>query len=195
MKVIGLTGGIATGKSTVAAIFSLHGVPVFNADAYVHQQLKQGGKAVPAIETVFPQTVINGAIDRTMLGEIVFADEKKLKRLEEIMHPLVREAEIAFIGEHKAAGKKLVVLEVPLLYETGMDSLCDITIVTDCPAAIQKERALSRPHMTPAKLEHILRQQMSAEEKRRRANHVIRTDLPLEEMEGDVRRLVKELKS
>lgn len=177
MIVIGLTGGIATGKSVLASQFEACGVKVFNADACVHQLLGPNGTAVAAVEKAFPSAVIKGAVDRAALGKIVFADDAKLGALEAILHPFVRAAEIAFVMSQAKQRKRACVLEIPLLFETGADVLCDIVVTTYCPAFLQEQRALKRPNMTPEKLKSILYKQMKQPERARLADIVIPTSL------------------
>ena len=175
MKVIGLTGSIGMGKTTAAALFRRRGVPVYDADRAVHRLSAKGGKAVPAIDRAFPGAVVDGAVDRKTLGALVFGDDKALKRLEAILHPLVAEERRAFLRRARACRKPVVVLDVPLLFETGGDALADMIVVVSAPAFLQTARVMKRPGMTREKLAGILFHQMPDGEKRRRADVVIRT--------------------
>ncbi|WP_420101071.1 dephospho-CoA kinase [Bosea sp. (in: a-proteobacteria)] len=171
--ILGLTGSIGMGKSTTAGFFTRCGVPLHDADAAVHQ-LHRGRAAAP-IEAAFPGTVIDRAVDRARLGQAVLGRPEALRRLEEIIHPLVREEEEAFIARSRAAGAGLAVIDVPLLLETGGEARCDAVLVVSAPAPIQRERVLARPGMSPEKLEAILARQMPDAEKRRRAHFIVDT--------------------
>lgn len=189
MIVIGLTGGIASGKSTIAGRLRDHGLPVLDADRLVHDML--GTTAHDTVAACFPDAVKDGVIDRRTLGTIVFANPDKLAVLEGILHPLVREAELDFIATHKAAGAKAAVLEIPLLFETMADSICDVTIAAAAPEHIRVARAMQRPTMTEAKIEYILARQLPEEVRNRRADQVIDTSHTLEHTLAQVDRLVK----
>jgi dephospho-CoA kinase len=175
MKVIGLTGSIGMGKTTAAELFRRRGVPVYDADRAVHGLSAKGGRAVPAIGRAFPGVVIDGAVDRKKLGAVVFKDAKALKRLEAILHPLVAEERQAFLRRMRARRKKAVLLDIPLLFETGNDALADVIVVVSAPAFLQTARVMKRPGMTAEKLAGILSHQMPDAEKRRRADLVVRT--------------------
>lgn len=173
MKILGLTGSIGMGKSTAATMLRRLGVPVHDADAIVHRLLARGGAAVAQIERAFPGVVRDGAVDRQELGRRVFGQPAELRRLEAILHPLVRRAETAFLKRHRRHGTPLVVLDIPLLFETGGDRRCDAVAVVSCPAFLQTQRVLRRPGMTAARLAAIRAQQMPDREKRRRADFVL----------------------
>lgn len=175
MKIIGLTGSIGMGKSTAAELFRRRGVPVYDADRAVHGLSAKGGRAVPAIARAFPGVVVDGAVDRKKLGAQVFGDDKALKRLEAILHPLVADIRRAFLHRARARRVSAVVLDVPLLFETGGDALADVIVVVSAPAFLQTERVMKRPGMTREKLAGILSHQMPDGEKRRRADLVIQT--------------------
>ena len=177
MVIIGLTGSVAMGKSTAARAFRRLGVPVHDADAAVRRLLEPGGAALGAIARAFPGTVRNGAADRAELARQVFADKAALARLEKILHPLVRRRTRAFLAVCARRREPLVVLDVPLLFETGGDRNCDLTVAVSAPAFIQARRFLRRPGMTPARLAATLARQTSDADKRRRADVVIRTGL------------------
>ena len=176
MRIIGLTGSIAMGKSTAAAMLRRLGVPVHDADAVVHRLLGSGGAAVAAVERAFPGvTAATGGIDRQALGGRVFGDDKALKRLENILHPLVRRAERRFLDGQRRRRTRAVVLDIPLLFETGGEGRCDVVWVVDAPEFLQHRRVLARPGMTAEKLAAIRARQTPNAEKRRRADVVIPT--------------------
>ncbi|MBC3940690.1 dephospho-CoA kinase [Sphingomonas albertensis] len=188
--IIGLTGSIGMGKSTVAAMFADEGVPVFDADATVHRLQSAGGRLVPAIEAAFPGTTANGAVDRAKLGAAVFGNDAAIKRLEAIVHPAVGEERAAFLAEH--AGKR-VVFDVPLLFETGGDQRVDSIVVVSAAPDVQRARVLARSGMTPEKFAAILARQTPDAEKRARAHHVIRTDTSIDETRAQVRAVLASL--
>jgi dephospho-CoA kinase len=177
MVILGLTGSIGMGKSTAAAMFRRLGVPVHDADAAVHHLLQPGGAAVAPITAAFPGVEAAGGIDRKALGAIVFKDPAALRRLERIIHPLVRADTQHFLARMARRGEKLVVLDVPLLFEGGGDKRCDAVAVVTAPAFLQRARVLTRPGMSEARLTSILRQQMADAEKRKRADFVVETGL------------------
>lgn len=173
MIVLGLTGSIGMGKSTAARCFRRIGVPVYDADAEVHKLMAQGGGAVPEIEKIFPEVVRSGAVDRGLLGSKVFGDPEALARLESILHPMVRTVQRTWLRSMAVQGKSLVVLDIPLLFETGGERRCDFVVVVSAPRRVQERRVLSRPAMTAERFEAILAKQMPDREKRRRADFVI----------------------
>jgi dephospho-CoA kinase len=174
LLVVGLTGGIATGKSRAARLFRGFGVPVFDADAAVHALFAQGSPMADDVEAAFPGTrSASGAIDRRALSERVLGDPQALRRLEAIVHPAVRAAERRFLQRIRRQGFGTAVLDVPLLFETGGDRLVDCVVVVDVHPRLQAERALRRPGMTPGRLAAIRRQQLPGPEKRRRADFVL----------------------
>lgn len=174
MIILGLTGSIGMGKTTTAGFFVKRGIPLHDADATVHALY--GGAAVAPVGAEFPGTIVDGRVDRARLGAIVLDDRGAMARLEAIVHPLVREAEGAFLAEARAAGAPLVILDVPLLFETGGEARCHAVVVATASARAQRERVLARPNMTPARFEAILSRQMPDAEKRRRAHALIETD-------------------
>ena len=188
--IIGLTGSIGMGKSTVAAMFADEGVPVFDADAAVHRLQSAGGRLVPVIEASFPGTTANGAVDRGKLGAAVFGNDAAIKRLEAIVHPAVGEERAAFLAEH--AGKR-VVFDVPLLFETGGDRRVDLIVVVSAAPDVQRARVLVRPGMTADKFAAILARQTPDAEKRARAHHVIRTDTSFDATRAQVRAVLASL--
>jgi dephospho-CoA kinase len=173
MFVLGLTGSIGMGKSTAAAIFRAEGIAVHDADAVVHALYR--GEAAPVIEAAFPGTTRGGVVDRALLGARVLDNPAALARLEAIMHPLVAARRGAFLTEAKKTGARFVVLDVPLLFETGGDRRVDAVILVTAPEAVQKERVSRRPGMTPERLAVILARQMPDAEKRARAHFIIDT--------------------
>ncbi|MBI1244624.1 MAG: dephospho-CoA kinase [Alphaproteobacteria bacterium] len=177
MRVLGLTGSIAMGKSTAARLLRRMGIPVYDADAEIHRLLARGGAGVTPVEAAFPGTVHDGAVDRAALGARVFGDPAALRRLEKILHPLARAAQRAFLDRHMRARTKLVCLDVPLLYETMGERRCDLVVVVSASPAIQRQRALARPGMTPEKLAGILARQMPDAKKRVLADIVAVTGL------------------
>mgnify|MGYP001069440748 CR=1 FL=1 len=191
MRIIGLTGSIGMGKTTVAAALRRMKIPVHDADAAVHRLSARGGAAVEAVEAAFPGVVKDGAIDRQELGRRVFRDPAALARLEAILHPLVRQATRRFIARNRAMRRKLVVLDVPLLFETGGDVGCDAVIVVSAPRFVQLSRVLGRPGMTPERLAGIEARQMPDREKRRRADFVVPTGLDRRTALRAIRRAVK----
>jgi dephospho-CoA kinase len=177
MYLLGLTGSIAMGKSTAAATFRALGVPVFDADAAVHRLLGPGGAAVAEVSAAFPACIRDGAIDRRALGRVAFAEPAALARLEAILHPRVRAAERRFLARCAAARRPLVVLDIPLLFETAGERVVDAVAVTSAPPFVQAQRVLGRVGMTPERLAAIRARQMPDAEKRRKAAFVIPTGL------------------
>ena len=188
-RIVGLTGSIGMGKSTVAAMFEAAGVPVFDADAVVHRLQGPGGALLPAIEAAFPGTTGPEGVRREALGERVFGDPQALARLEAIVHPAVAERRAEFLIEH--AGQKTVMFDIPLLFEKGGAAAVDEIVVVSAPAEVQRTRVLARPGMTPEKFARILDLQLADAEKRTRADHVIDTGTSLAETESAVRELVE----
>ncbi len=193
MLIAGLTGSIGMGKSTAAAHFRSRGIPVFDADAAVHALYS--GRAVPEIEKAFPGTTAAGAIDREKLAAALRKEPAKFKDLEAIVHPMVHEAEKKFLMEEAARGTRLVVLEIPLLFETGRDSLVDVTIVVSAPRDIQSQRVLERPGMTEERLESLHSRQMPDDEKRRRADFIVDTGGTHAQSESQLDAIIEDLKS
>jgi dephospho-CoA kinase len=191
MLKLGLTGSIATGKSTVLKVFAQLGVPVFSSDDVVHELYR--AEAVAPIEALFPGASKDGEVDRAELSRQLVAAPEKLEALEAVVHPLVRARIKRFLDEAAADGERLAVVDVPLLYETGFDYGLDKVAVTAVDDAIQRERALARPGMSVDKLEAILARQLPQAEKRHRADYVFDTAKPLAETRDDVARLVEEL--
>lgn len=173
MFVLGLTGSIGMGKSTTAKLFMEAGVPVYDADATVHALYE--GEAVAAIEATFPGTAVSGKVDRQKLSTFVVNDSAAMKKLEALVHPMLRAHESAFLTEAEKTKAPIAVLDIPLLFETGADSRVDAVAVVTTTPDIQRERILARPNMTPDKLAVVLARQMPDEEKRRRADFIVDT--------------------
>lgn len=173
MMVLGLTGSIAMGKSTIAAMFRAAGIAVHDADAAVHQLMQPDGAAFAAIADAFPEAISDGAIDRQALGQAVFGQPEARRRLEAILHPLVRAHRQNWLRQHD--GAEIVVFDIPLLYETGSEQDCDAVVVVSTSSYQQRRRALARPGMTSAKLDAILSAQLDDAEKRLRADFIIPT--------------------
>jgi dephospho-CoA kinase len=173
MRVLGLTGSIGMGKSTTAKFFADEGVPVLDADAAVHRLYE--GEAVAAVEAAFPGSTAHGKVDRRKLGGMVIGNAEAIKRLEAIVHPLYRAVEQRFLAKAKADGAKVVVLDVPLLFETGGEKRVDAVVVATAPAHMQQTRLLEREGMTLGKIEALLAKQMPDAEKRARADFTVDT--------------------
>jgi dephospho-CoA kinase len=188
MIIVGLTGSIGMGKSAVAAMFRGENVPVFDADAVVHELQGQGGPLIPAIENAFPGTTGPDGVDRSKLGAAVFGDPEALQRLEAIVHPAVANARADFLGVHKDAA--MVVFDIPLLLEKGRAPEIDAVIVVSAPSDLQRERVLARPGMTMEKFENILALQMPDAQKRVLADYVIDTGTTLAATRAQVRDVI-----
>lgn len=195
MLKVALTGSIAMGKSTTAKMFTDLGCPVFDADAAVHSLYARDGAAVPIVAGLFPGVVTDGEIDREKLSAVVLKDPAALRQLESAVHPLVREQQVLFINAAEKAGHKFVVLDIPLLFETGGDKNVDLIVVVSAPAEVQRARALERPGMTEQKLAEILQRQLPDTDKRARADFVVDTSRGLEVAFDQVRRIVEDLQT
>jgi len=183
--VLGLTGSVGMGKSTVAKFFAEAGVPVHDSDAVVHALYD--GEAAPAIERAFPGTTSGGKVDRAKLAARVLNDRSAFERLEAIVHPLVSAATERFLAEAAARGEPVVVLDVPLLFETAGERRCDAVVVVSAPSGVQRDRVMARAGMTEEKLAAILGRQMSDAEKRRRADFVVDNSKDFEHVRAQVR--------
>lgn len=188
MFILGLTGSIGMGKTTTARLFAEEGVPVHDADAVVHKLYE--GEAVPLIEAAFPGTTREGRVDRQALGKRVVGDAAALKRLEDIVHPLVRNAETRFLADAEAAGAKAVVLDIPLLLETGGDQRVDAVVVVTAPDDVQRQRVMERPGMTAEKMEALIAKQMQDADKRRRADFIVDSGQGLDHARMQVRQIL-----
>ena len=194
MIIVGLTGSIGMGKSTTSTMFQAEGAPVYDSDAAVHALYASGGAAVAPVDAAFPGVVVDGAIDRARLSAAVVGDPEALQKLEAIVHPLVGAHRIGFFEDAQAAGHDIVVLDVPLLYETGGDKKVHKVVVVSAPADVQRARVLARPEMTEAKFEAILARQTPDAEKRARADFVIDTGQGLDHAHQQVRAVLAALR-
>ncbi len=175
--VLGLTGSIGMGKTTASSVLRRLGIPVHDADAAVHSLMRRGGAAVRAVEAAFPGVTREGEIDRKLLGAQVFHDTPALRRLESILHPMVRRSARAFLRRAARGGLAIAVLDIPLLFETGGEAHCDAVMVVSAPRFVQRPRVLARSGMTMARLEAILARQMPDRQKRARAEFIVETGL------------------
>jgi dephospho-CoA kinase len=189
MIVLGLTGSLGMGKSATARLFAEEGVPVHDSDAAVHRLYD--GEAVSAIEAAFPGTTADGKVDRARLGDQVLGDPVALARLEAIVHPLVRASADRFVTEARNRGAPVVVLDIPLLYETGGEDRVDAVVVVSAPAEMQRARVLARPGMTPEKFTAILAKQLPDAEKRARADFVVDSSRGIEAAREQVRQILR----
>jgi dephospho-CoA kinase len=189
MLILGLTGSIGMGKSATAKMFAEAGVPVHDADLAVHRLY--AGEAVPAIEAAFPGTTADGKVDREKLAAQVMGKPDAFKQLEAIVHPLVRAASTRFLREAQARGARVVLLDIPLLFETGGESRVDAIVVVSAPAGVQRERVLKRPGMTEEKFAAILAKQMPDAEKRRRAHFLVDSSRDFDSARAQVRGIVR----
>lgn len=191
MLTIGLTGSIGMGKSTTADMFRAEGAPVYDSDRAVHDIYR--GPAAARIEELFPGTTVDGVVDRARLAARVLGDAEALRRLESVVHPLVREKRLEFLEERRRRGDELVVFDIPLLFETGAEREVDVVVVASAPEEVQKARVLARPGMTEEKLAAILAKQVPDSEKRRRADFVVHTDRGLDAAREEVRAILRAL--
>jgi len=200
MIIIGVTGSIGMGKTTVATMISdMTGAVTHNADDEVHHLLNAGGQGVAAVQKLFPpdhhpHIYEEESINRAALGELIFKDEGLRQKLEEALHPLVRAAQKTLIQTQKESHSDIVVLDVPLLFETGGDQICDVTLVASASADIQKTRVMARPNMSEEKFTAILNRQMGDEEKRKRADHIIDTGVDLEQTRAQIETIINHIK-
>jgi dephospho-CoA kinase len=192
MIVLGLTGSIGMGKSTAAGFFADEGVPVYDADKAVHRLY--AGAAAPAIEAAFPGSTVDGTVDRARLASQAVDDPAALRRLEAIIHPLVRREEERFLAAAEAAGAPVVVLNIPLLFETGGDKRCDAVVVVSAPADMQRERVLARPGASAERFESLLAQQLPDVEKRRRADFIVDSSRDFDSTRAQVRAILQQAK-
>lgn len=195
MIIVGLTGSIGMGKSTTGKLFEAEGVPVYDADAAVHRLYAKGGAAVEPLEVEFGDVVVDGAIDRERLSQKVLNDPDAMKRLEAIVHPLVGASRVGFFQEAVGAGADIVVLDIPLLFETGGEKNVQAVVVVSAPADQQRERVLARPGMSVEKFEAILARQVPDAEKRARADFVIDTGQGVDHARDQVRQVLATLRA
>ncbi len=194
IKLLGLTGSIGMGKSTVGKMFEKEGIPIYNVDAEIHKLYQPGGAAVAPIEEAFPEAIIDGRVDRPTLSKLVLGDDAAIKRLEHIVHPLVGLDRSNFISDAEQNGHTFVLLDVPLIFETGGEKNFDTIIVVSAPKDIQRARVLARDDMTEEKFEAILARQTPDAIKREKADFVIDTNCSEEETYIQVQNLVRKLK-
>lgn len=192
MIILGLTGSIGMGKSTTAGFFADAGIAVYNADEAVHE-LYKSAPVIQWFKQNFPKCLTDGQIDREKLSQEIIADPEKLELLEKYIHPLVREKEKAFVKNHRDKGDKLVVLDIPLLFEKGPEGRVDKIVVVSAPKSIQRQRVLARPGWSDKKFDHILSRQIPDREKRKRADFVIETGQGLDHAKAEVGLLIQQL--
>ena len=190
---VGLTGSIGMGKTETAGMFARLGIPVYDADAAVHQLYASGGEAVAAIEKAFPECVDSGQVNRACLSTKVRTDKAALARLEAIVHPLVAREQEAFIARAAANGAEIVLLDIPLLFETGADTRLEAVVVVTAPCDVQRARVLARPGMTEKLFEQILARQLPDVDKQERAHFIVETDKGMDHAFEQVKRIVSEL--
>lgn len=194
MIVVGLTGSIAMGKTTVAQMFAALGIPVFDSDAEVHRQYARGCKAAGEIAKHFPDVIAQGAVDRQALSRVVLNNPAALQTIEAIVHPIVRQRQIDFLDRCRRQHRPVAILDIPLLFETHRETDVDRIVVVSAPAGLQRQRALRRPGMTEAKLEQILARQTPDGEKRARADFVVDTSQSLDYTREQVVAIVASLR-
>ena len=195
MKVVGLTGGIGMGKSTIAGAFRRAGFPVFDADHAVHILQAPGGRALPAISAAFPGTVVDNQLNRAALRDAVLGQPDALKRLERIMHPMVHDMERAFLASARRRGARAAVLDIPLLLESGGEQRVDVVVVVSAPRATQIHRVRKRGKMDATQVAAVIARQMPDTEKRRRADLVISTGLSRHHALRTLRRFIRTLRA
>lgn len=191
MLLLGLTGSIGMGKSTTAKLFEEAGVPVYDADATVHKVYE--GEATPAVEAAFPGSTVNGKVDRQKLSALVVNNAEAMKRLETIVHPMLRSHQLKFLSDAEKSGVPVAVLDVPLLFETGGETRVDAVVVVTTTPEIQRDRILARENMTPDKLDAILARQLPDTEKRKRADFVVDTSHGLEPVRQRIGEILREV--
>jgi dephospho-CoA kinase len=193
MKTIGLTGGIAVGKSEVAKIFRKHTIPVFDADAAVHE-IYQNGVGAKYLQPIFPSAVTESSVDRKKLSEIIAADPSRLKDIEAIIHPLVRQAEVEFLSRAQNNGAAIAIIDSPLLIETNHHKDMDAIILVDASLEVQTKRAMLRPNMTEKKLALIVSKQMSSKDKRKHSTFIIENNGNLQDLEAQTTAIISKLR-
>ncbi len=191
---VGLTGSIGMGKSTTAHMFADEGIPVYDADREVHLIYEKGGEAVPFVAELFPSAVVDGRVDRTRLSKLVLNDKEKLKKLEAAVHPLVGKRQLEFLRENAKAGADMVVLDIPLLFETGGTERVDVIVVVSAPPEVQRERVLERDGMSEEKFQSILQKQVPDAEKRAGADYIVDTGRGLEPAREQVREIIRKIR-
>ena len=193
MLLVGLTGSIGMGKSKSAELFEAEGLPVYDADASVHALYEKGGAAVAPLSEHFPEAIKDGAVDRTILGKLVLHDGEMLQKLESIVHPLAGKMQKDFLEMQEAAGKKAVILDIPLLLEKKAEGLVDVVVVVSTTPEVQKQRVLERPGMTEEKFHSILSKQMPDAEKREKADFVVDSTISVEDAHRQIRDIISRL--
>ena len=193
MITIGLTGSIGMGKSTTAGLFAAEGIPVNDADQAVHDLYR--GEAVPLIEAAFPGVASSGEVDRQKLAAALAQNPANFTKLEAIVHPMVRTREMEFLRRHAAMGTEIVLLDIPLMFETGGEDRVDVIVVVSCDPSIQRARVLARPGMTPEKFELILNRQTPDAEKRRRADYIIDTGHGIDDARRQVQSVLAQIRA
>ncbi|MEP3474697.1 MAG: dephospho-CoA kinase [Hyphomicrobiales bacterium] len=193
MLIIGLTGSIAMGKSTVAKMLLDNGIPMISADQIVHDLYED--EAVPILEKAFPGSTENNQVNREKLLSLLLKEEDGFKKLETLIHPLVRQKEWEFIKENKEKNSDLVAIEIPLLFETGAEKLMDVVLLASAPAEVQKQRVMARPGMTTEKFKTLLAKQMPDAEKRKKADFIVDTSCSLSETENQLKEIIVSLKN
>lgn len=192
---IGLTGSIGMGKTCTAALFQELGVPVYDADAEVHRLYAKGGAAVALISSLFPSAVVDGAVDRDILARLVLGDKAALERLEKTVHPLLAQRQQERLAALEAQSIEMVVLDIPLLFETQKESRVDVVVVVSAPPQLQRERVLLRPGMNEAKFEAILARQIPDSIKREKADYIVLTDQGVEDARAQVQKIITDLRT
>ena len=193
MKIVGLTGSIGMGKTTTARLFEEEGARVFDADAIVAELYAPGGEAVEPVSGLCPEALVNGGIDRAVLSQYLQANPDKYKELETIVHPIVYARRQAFLDQAKADGIELIILDIPLLFETGREAELDGVVVVTAPEDIQKSRVMARPGMTEDKFTSLLARQMPDADKRKKADFIIDTSQGLDHAREQVRNIMTQL--
>ena len=193
MLLVGLTGSIGMGKSKSAELFEAEGLPVYDADASVHALYEKGGAAVAPLSEHFPEAIKDGAVDRTILGKLVLHDGEMLQKLESIVHPLAGKMQKDFLEMQEAAGKKAVILDIPLLLEKKAEGLVDVVVVVSTTPEVQKQRVLERPGMTEEKYHAILSKQMPDVEKREKADFVVDSTISVADAQSQIRDIISRL--
>ena len=195
MFLIGLTGSIGMGKTQTASLFKAEGVPCYDADAAVHALYEKGGAAVAPIGELCPEAIVDGKVDRAILGRVVLKDADKLKQLEAIVHPLAGQSQIDFLAAEEQNKTHLVLLDIPLLFETGGDGFVDCVVVVSATAELQRARVLARPGLSEERFEDILAKQVPDAEKRQRAEFVVDSSISIEDAHRQVRDIIEQVKA
>ena len=193
MYLIGLTGSIGMGKTQTAALFEAEGVPRYDADAAVHALYQKGGAAVAPIADLVPEAVVDGSVDRAILGQVVLKDAVKLKALEALVHPLAGQSQMVFLAEQEALGQAAVLLDIPLLFETGGQDYVDCVVVVSAPFEMQRARVLARPGMSEERFMDILAKQVPDEKKRALAEFIVDSSISVEDAQTQARAILAKI--